>query len=247
MGPSAASNRVPAAGGRRRRGQLWGAPGKRLGAGLRPRSAARILRAPGPWARRAAGPPPAAPRRMPAPLPAPAASLCLGSRLQPRYPRSGGPEAGGVASASSRRRAALGSAAGMLRAQGRGAPGAAASPCLRFPAARAGARAPRPRRWEGAIGKLQRRPVERPPRDRRRRCWFPAPPRGRELQRERKLRGLGAPGLVGLVVWTLSLCEAHLTRPSRLCGTLGSLSWVPLHRVLCWLWVSKDFLFIPKA
>lgn len=53
--------------------------------------------------------------------------------------------------------------------------------------------------------------------------------------------------MVGLVVWTLSLCEAHRMRSSRLCGTLGSLGWVPLHRVLCWLWVSKDFLFIPKA
>lgn len=67
------------------------------------------------------------------------------------------------------------------------------------------------------------------------------------MQRERKLSALGAPGLVGLVVWTLFLCEAHRTRPSRLCGTLGSLGWVPVHRVLCWLWVSKDFLFIPKA
>lgn len=57
--------------------------------------------------------------------------------LRPRYPRRRGPAAGSlVASVSPGRRAALGSAAGMLRAQGRGAAGeegAAAPPCLRFP------------------------------------------------------------------------------------------------------------------
>lgn len=107
--------------------------------------------------------------------------------IRSSYPRSRGPAARSVvASASGCRRAALGSAAGMVRAQGRGA---SLSP---LPRARAGARAPRPRCCEGAIGKRQRRPAERPPRDRRRRRVFPAPPRGREPRRS---AGCGAGAL----------------------------------------------------
>lgn len=174
-------------GGRRARGAEVGGCGRRV-----VRLAFSFLRGHG--RAPAAGPPPAAPRRMPAaPPPAPPAS----PHLWPRYPRSGGSVAdSGVASASSWRTAALGSAAGMLRAQGPGAAGrrgrqrggAFLSP---LPGARAGARVPRPRHCEGAIGKLQRRPAERPPRDPRRRRVFLAPPRGRALGAE-----LEAPRLV---------------------------------------------------
>jgi hypothetical protein len=158
------------------------------------RGAARILRAPRPWARRAAGPPPAAPRRMPAPpllRPPRGASVPTPAPL-PSQPRPRGRR---------RRRLRELRKEGGARFSGRhaadvgpgrsGEEGAAKPPRLGLPGARAGERAPRPRRWEGAIGKRQRGPAERPPRDRRRRRVFPAPPRGRE---RRASAGCGAVG-----------------------------------------------------
>lgn len=145
-----------------------------------------------------------------------------------RRPAASPPRAAGGGRRSAPRRACCGRRAG--------APEVAASPCLRFPAARAGARAPRPRRWESAIGKLQRRPVERPPRDRRRRRLFPAPPRGRELRASVGFGVWGALAAVGQATWTSPYARRTRCAPQGWCGTPGSLGWVLLHQALCWPW-----------
>ncbi|XP_059537211.1 uncharacterized protein LOC132226801 [Myotis daubentonii] len=106
----------------------------------------------------------------------------------PRPAAPSPPRAPGGGRRLARRRACCEHRAGVQPGGGGGGGGTSRS---LLPGARERARAPRPRHWEGAIGKRQRRPAARPPRDRRRRRVFPAPPQGRAPG-----AGTGAPGWV---------------------------------------------------
>lgn len=162
----------------------------------------------------AAGPPPAAPRRGGCRRfsPAPPVSRRLGADSGPatlaaaaRWPAaSSPPRAPGGGRRSAPRRACCGRRAGAQPGGGGG--GASLSP---LPRARAGALAPRPRHWERATGKRQRRPAERPPRDRRRRRVFPAPPPGAGVAGDRRVRGCGSPARA----WARSATGARGPRP----------------------------------